>query len=209
MVRHITVRDISNEPDMTTMRENMVISEKAAHESDVAIMNAVGQKANSADLSAVSWTGNYSDLTGKPTIPTLPTLSTVATTGSYNDLSNKPTIPTLPSLATVATSGSYNDLSNKPTIPTVKRTETFLGTTNASGNFSVTYSTPYLVAPDVQPQLQAGTPSQVVRITSSTTTGFTVQATNRASVNLLSIEVLLAATTPVSGASVSVLVTQR
>ena len=32
--------------------------------------------------------------------------------GNYNDLTNKPT------LATVATSGSYNDLSNKPTIPT-------------------------------------------------------------------------------------------
>lgn len=32
--------------------------------------------------------------------------------GNYNDLTNKPT------LATVATSGSYNDLSGKPTIPT-------------------------------------------------------------------------------------------
>lgn len=32
--------------------------------------------------------------------------------GNYNDLSNKPT------LATVATSGNYNDLSNKPSIPT-------------------------------------------------------------------------------------------
>ena len=62
-------------------------------------------------------------------------LSSVATSGNYNDLSNKPTIPdvsnfitkdvndltyyTLTSnLSTVATSGSYNDLSNKPTIPT-------------------------------------------------------------------------------------------
>ena len=58
-------------------------------------------------------------------------LSTVATSGNYNDLSNKPTIPsayTHPSthpasmitgLSKVATSGSYNDLSNKPTIPTI------------------------------------------------------------------------------------------
>lgn len=56
--------------------------------------------------------------------------------GDYNDLTNKPTIPTKTSqltnngsdntsvyveadeLATVATSGSYNDLENKPTIPT-------------------------------------------------------------------------------------------
>lgn len=76
-----------------------------------------------------------------------PSLSTVATTGDYNDLSNKPSIPAAQvqsdysqsdntavdyiknkpdlsvyaqssSLATVATSGSYNDLSNKPSIPT-------------------------------------------------------------------------------------------
>lgn len=64
-------------------------------------------------------------------------LATVATSGNYNDLSNKPTIPAAqvnsdwsansgvaqilnkPNLATVATSGSYSDLSNKPTIPTV------------------------------------------------------------------------------------------
>lgn len=62
-------------------------------------------------------------------------LATVATTGDYNDLSNKPTIPAAqvnsdwnassgvaeilnkPTLATVATTGDYDDLSNKPTIP--------------------------------------------------------------------------------------------
>lgn len=50
--------------------------------------------------------------------------------GNYNDLTNKPSIPEayvhpsshpasmITGLATVATSGSYNDLANKPTIPT-------------------------------------------------------------------------------------------
>ena len=58
-------------------------------------------------------------------------LSNVATSGDYNDLSNKPTIPSqyehpsthpasmIEGLASVATSGSYNDLSNKPTIPSI------------------------------------------------------------------------------------------
>ena len=58
-------------------------------------------------------------------------LATVATSGDYNDLTNKPTIPTaythpdthpasmITGLSTVATSGSYADLTNKPTIPTV------------------------------------------------------------------------------------------
>jgi len=42
-----------------------------------------------------SFTGNYNDLSNKPTL----------FTGNYNDLSNKPTL----------FSGSYNDLTNKPT----------------------------------------------------------------------------------------------
>lgn len=63
--------------------------------------------AESSDLATVATSGDYSDLTNKPT------LATVATSGNYNDLTNKPT------LATVATTGSYNDLSGKPTIPTV------------------------------------------------------------------------------------------
>ena len=61
-------------------------------------------------------------------------LSTVATTGDYNDLSNKPTIPSLENYytktevddelatkqdASTAFSGDYDDLTNKPTIPTV------------------------------------------------------------------------------------------
>lgn len=91
----------------------------------------------------------------------------------------------------------------------VRRQEPFLGTTDGSGNYTVTYGTAYPATPDVQPQLQAGTPSQVVRITASSTTGFTVNVTNRASVTILGIDVLLATTTAVSGASVSVLVTAR
>ena len=73
-----------------------------------------------------------------------PNFANVATSGDYNDLSNKPTIPSVAGLAseayvnekvaaikvpsldgyaktadlsTVATSGSYNDLVDKPTIP--------------------------------------------------------------------------------------------
>jgi len=62
-------------------------------------------------------------------------LATVATSGNYNDLSNRPSIPAAqvnadwdaasgvaqilnkPTFATVATSGDYDDLTNKPTIP--------------------------------------------------------------------------------------------
>lgn len=150
-------------------------------------VNSVNGQTGDIVLSLFS--GKYSDLIGKPTL----------FSGAYNDLSGKPLL----------FSGNYDDLSNKPTTPIVRRSETYRGLTNASGNYSVTYSTPFPSVPDVQPQLQAGTPTQVVRVVSNTTTGFTVQVTNRTSANLLGLELLLAATTVVSGSDVSVLVTAR
>lgn len=58
------------------------------------------------------FSGNYNDLTNKPTIPAAQVNSDWNATSGVAQILNKPT------LATVATSGSYNDLSNKPTIPT-------------------------------------------------------------------------------------------
>lgn len=59
-----------------------------------------------------------SDLTDYATTASL---SAVATSGDYNDLSNKPTIPTdigdLTDDTNLLFSGDYGDLSNKPTIP--------------------------------------------------------------------------------------------
>jgi hypothetical protein len=108
---------------------------------------------------------------------------------------------TITGLAAVATSGDYDDLSDKPTI---KRVETYTGTTNASGDYTVTYATAFATTPDVQPQLQAPTNTQSIRITNSTTTGFTVKAVNR--VDVIG---LLPTYSNVSGASVGVLVTAR
>ena len=100
------------------------------------------------DLAAVATSGNYSDLSGTPS------LATVATTGDYDDLLNKPTIPAAQvnsdwnaasgvaqilnkptlgtmaaesasdytptsGLATVATTGNYSDLSGTPSLATV------------------------------------------------------------------------------------------
>lgn len=51
------------------------------------LLNALNLKANVADLSTVATTGDYTDLTNKPS------LATVATSGNYSDLSNTPSIP--------------------------------------------------------------------------------------------------------------------
>lgn len=76
-------------------------------------LNNINNKANTADLSAVAFSGDYDDLTDKPTIPAAQVNSDWNASSGVAQILNKPT------LATVATSGSYNDLSNKPTIPTV------------------------------------------------------------------------------------------
>ena len=88
--------------------------------------------------------GGVADSVDWSKVQNKPNFANVATSGDYNDLSNKPTIPSIEGLAseayvnekvaaikvpsldgyaktadlsTVATSGSYNDLVNKPTIP--------------------------------------------------------------------------------------------
>jgi hypothetical protein len=63
-------------------------------------------------FATVAGTGNYSDLSGKPT---LGTAASHAATDFQAPISGAPS--TWPTLATVAGSGSYADLSNKPTIP--------------------------------------------------------------------------------------------
>ena len=90
-----------------------------------------------ASLSTVAFSGSYSDLSNKPTIPTKTSdldndsgfITSSALNGyatetwvgnqgyltsvSWNDVNNKPTF------ATVSTTGDYDDLINKPVIPVV------------------------------------------------------------------------------------------
>ena len=168
--------DLSNKPTIPTVNNTTITIKKNSDDTgDSFTTNASSTKTINLGLSAVATSGSYSDLSNKPSIPTVNNatltikknsddtgtiftanastdvtanlgLATVATSGSYSDLSNKPTIPTVNNttitikknsddtgdsfttnasstktinlgLATVATSGSYSDLSNKPTIP--------------------------------------------------------------------------------------------
>ena len=69
--------------------------------------------AKSSDLATVATTGDYDDLSNKPTIPAAQVNSDWNASSGVAEILNKP------SLATVATSGDYNDLSNQPTIRNV------------------------------------------------------------------------------------------
>ena len=82
---------------------------------------AQGAKADtaiqSADLATVATSGDYDDLTNKPTLGTAAAEDVgYFATASQGTLADSAVQPG--DLATVATTGSYNDLSNKPTVPT-------------------------------------------------------------------------------------------
>lgn len=91
----------------------------------------------------------------------------------------------------------------------MRRVETFLGTSDAQGNYSITFAQTYSTPPDVQPQLVGSTFNQFIRIVSVSTTGAVVQVAQRNTVQLLGLEVLLGATVPISGAQISIQVTAR
>lgn len=66
---------------------------------------------NKPDLATVATSGDYDDLTNKPTIPAAQVNSDWNADSGVAEILNKP------NLSAVATSGSYEDLSDKPTIP--------------------------------------------------------------------------------------------
>lgn len=89
-------------------------------------------------------------------------------------------------------------------LPARKRQETYTGTTNSSGTYTVTYGAAYSATPDVQFNIVGGAVTNTIRLTSSSTTGFTVYVQNR-----VDVVGLLPSYTNVNGATISILVTER
>lgn len=122
-------------------------------------------------------------------------------------LATFPAIPTVPTNVSAFTNDS-GYLTNA-VLTGYRKVETFLGTSDASGNITITFANTYSTPPDIQPQIIGGTFNQSVRVVSVSTTGCVVQAAQRNVVTLLSVEVLLGATVNLVGASVTVQVTPR
>lgn len=89
---------------IATVADDLAIETSARQETDESLQSQINLKANSADLSTVATTGNYSDLLNKPTIgngtltvsrnsTTLGTFSANATSATSIDI----TVPTIPS----------------------------------------------------------------------------------------------------------------
>lgn len=85
-----------------------------------------------------------------------------------------------------------------------KRQETYSGTTNASGQLSGVFVTPFDAPPNIQACIIGGADNQNIRITSITTTGFTALVRNR-----VDVVGLLPSWTNASNAKVDVVVTEK
>src|SRR5690606_19351946 len=99
------------------------------------------------------------------------------------------------------------EILNKPNIPTVKRIEAYTGTTDASGLYTVVYSTPFSQIPNVQPEPPSAANYTWIKV-SSTTTGFSLRLIQRASLTVLGLELLAAAFTNVPAVAARVLVVE-
>ena len=78
----------------------------------------LAQKANTSSLATVATSGDYNDLSNKPTIPDVSNYYTKSETYNQIEVNNLlATKADSSSLSAVATSGDYDDLLNKPTIP--------------------------------------------------------------------------------------------
>lgn len=86
------------------------------------------------------------------------------------------------------------------------RIERYSGTTDASGNWTVVYPTPFTTVPQVQLQLSNPTTEYNSRLITTSTTGFTCNVYQRTSLTVLSINLLSFATTVVPSANIRALV---
>lgn len=111
-------------------------------------------------------------------------------------------------LQTISKVGDNLTISNGNTIalgiPIVKRQESYSGTTNSSGQYTVVFSSSYSVTPNIQANIIGAPDNQNIRITSIGTTGFTVTVRNR-----VDVVGLLPTWSNVNGALVDVLITQK
>lgn len=179
---------------------------------------SLDSKATTASLSGyVTTSALTTSLSGYATTTALTNgLSTKFNTpaGSTNQyVRGDGTLATFPAIPTVPTNVSAftNDIGyiTSTSLNGYRKVETFLGTSDANGNVTITFANSYATPPDVQPQIIGGTFNQSVRVVSVSTTGCVVQAAQRNVVTLLSVEVLLGATVNLAGASVTVQVTPR
>lgn len=143
----------------------------------------------------------YDFIKNKPTIPSNTTQISEGNNLYYTDTRSRGAV----SLTTVGSgAATYNSATGVLNVPTVKRIEAYSGTTDASGNYTVTFGASFSVAPNIQANIIGGTNTNFIKISSVSTTGFTVNVTSRTDV-----AGLLPTYSNVSGASVDVMIFEK
>ena len=166
-----------------------------------------GSVTNEIELpSQTGQSGKYLTTNGTATSWVTPGAATITLTGDVTGSGTSGITTTLSN--TGVTAGTYGLLTvdAKGRVTGGKRQETYSGTTDGSGNYAVTFGTSYPVAPNIQANPIGGSTELFLKIVSVSTTGFTVNVFQRATVLSLA---LSTATTAVSGQAVDVLITQK
>lgn len=137
-------------------------------------------QAGATNGQVLKWNGSAwipaNDATGSGTVTSI----TAGTGLSGGTITTTGTI-SLPNVVTAGTGGIVT-VDAQGRVTSYKRQETYRGTTNASGLYTVTYGTAYSVTPTVVPSFITSDPRDVAMVTASSTTGFTIQVQRRVDV---------------------------
>lgn len=176
-----------------------------------------GLSVSSGVIDSVVTAPDWADITGKPTEFT-PEAHTHAAGDVVSGVLDDSRVPALAISKTTGLQSALDAKFNTPagtiaeyvrgngtlaTLPVAKRLEGYTGTTDANGLFTVTYPVAFSATPSVLPEQTTSANQFWVKV-SSTTTGFSFRLVQRAALTVLSLELLAANVTNVSGASVRV-----
>jgi hypothetical protein len=168
----------SNEYSVDTTALHGIMSKDRANSAIAAMTSSINTKISTVTSSMIT-----TALGGSPIISETQSLSL-----SSNSLSIK----------------SGTTIINTISLPIDKRRETYSGSSNGSGVYTVTFGTSYSVTPNIQANWIGAADNQNLRVTAISTTGFSVLARNR-----VDVVGLLPTWTNVSGASIDVLITEK
>lgn len=195
------------------------INQKLSVEVDGSVTNEIQTLSGSGRRVILSSGGSYvipitsyDSLTNKPTIPAQVNIiggGINSVSGSYPNITVTGTevdgsVTNEIELPAQTGNAGKGLVTNGTSVSWQRRPEQYQGTTNASGNYTVTFATAYSTTPNIQANLINGSDTQASRITSISTTGFTVLIRNRTDVLGL-----LPSYSNVVGASVHVLITEQ
>ncbi|UAV84526.1 hypothetical protein PHB09_030 [Pseudomonas phage PHB09] len=171
----------------------------------------ISQLQDDLNLMKKTDTIDYNAITNKPTIPTVsyPVTSVNTKKGDVvitsSDTGSAPAVHTH-DIASVT--GLQAALDSKASNSSIRKQEVFSGVTDSSGNYTVVFSIPYTVTPNIQYRIIGGTYNQTLKVVASKT-GFTVSAGVRVGLTVAGLSVLGADVTAATGVSVDVLVTAK